>query len=129
MAASAGHPNTSPSSRQDAGKRETVHIALTQREAADKLVVSPLRRDAHMEQIHITLPDGSVKDVPKGTTAADVARSISPRLADAALVARVAAPASGKEAQEKNGEGELVDLRRPLDHDVKLQILTEKDPD
>src|SRR5438552_904970 len=82
-----------------------------------------------MEQIHITLPDGSVKDVPKGTTPADVARSISPRLADAALVARVAAPASGKEAQEKNGEGELVDLRRPLEHDVKLQILTEKDPD
>src|SRR6266481_2667665 len=37
-----------------------------------------------MEQIHITLPDGSVKDVPKGTTPADVARSISPRLADAA---------------------------------------------
>src|SRR2546427_9414939 len=82
-----------------------------------------------MDQIHITLPDGSVKDVPKGTTAADVARSISPRLADAALVARVAAPASGKDAQENNGEGELIDLRRPLDHDVKLQILTEKDPD
>src|SRR5438477_7331039 len=82
-----------------------------------------------MEQIHITLPDGSVKEVPKGTTPADVARSISPRLADAALVARVAAPASGKDAQDKNGEGELVDLRRPLDHDVKLQILTEKDPD
>src|ERR1700675_3207284 len=74
-----------------------------------------------MEQIHITLPDGSVKDVPKGTTPADVARSISPRLADAALVARVAAP--------NDGEGELIDLRRPLDHDVKLQILTEKDPD
>src|SRR5256884_44736 len=73
-----------------------------------------------MEQIHITLPDGSVKDVPKGTTPADVARSISPRLADAALVARVAAPT--------DGEGELVDLRRPLDRDVKLQILTEKDP-
>src|SRR5438132_517993 len=74
-----------------------------------------------MEQIHITLPDGSVKDVPKGTTPADVARSISPRLADAALVARVAAP--------NDGEGELIDLRRPLDRDVKLQILTEKDPD
>src|SRR3981081_1821085 len=74
-----------------------------------------------MEQIHITLPDGSVKEVPKGTTPADVARSISPRLADAALVARVAAP--------NDGEGELIDLRRPLDHDVKLQILTEKDPD
>src|SRR5437660_10971129 len=74
-----------------------------------------------MEQIHITLPDGSVKDVPKRTTSADGARSISPRLADTALVARVAAP--------NDGEGELVDLRRPLDHDVKLQILTEKDPD
>src|SRR5947207_15311341 len=73
------------------------------------------------EQIHITLPDGSVKEVPKGTTPADVARSFSPRLADAALVARVAAP--------NDGEGELVDLRRPLDGDVKLQILTEKDPD
>jgi len=82
-----------------------------------------------MEQIHITLPDGSVKEVPKGTTPADIARSISPRLADAALVARVAAPASDKEALEKNGQGELIDLRRPLDHDVKLQILTEKDPD
>ena len=74
-----------------------------------------------MEQIHITLPDGSIKDVPKGTTPADVARSISPRLADAALVARVAAP--------NDGEGELVDLRKPLEQDVKLQILTEKDPD
>src|SRR5258708_12024584 len=74
-----------------------------------------------MDQIHITLPDGSVQEVPKGTTPADIARKISPRLADAALVARVAAP--------NNGEGELIDLRRPLDHDVKLHILTEKDPD
>src|SRR5262252_8870044 len=74
-----------------------------------------------MEQIHITLPDGSVKDVPRGTTPADIAKSISPRLADAALVARVALP--------NDGEGELIDLRRPLEGDVKLQILTEKDPD
>src|SRR5436305_12986979 len=73
-----------------------------------------------MEQIHITLPDGSVKDVPKGTTPADIARSISPRLADAALVARVAQP--------NDGEGELIDLRRPLDRDVQLHILTETDP-
>src|SRR6201987_5499369 len=78
-------------------------------------------REGAMEQIHITLPDGSVKDVPKGTTPADIARSISPRLADAALVARV--------AQTNDGDGELIDLRRPLERDVKLQILTEKDPD
>ena len=74
-----------------------------------------------MEPIHITLPDGKVHEVPKGTTPADIAKGISPRLADAALVARVAAP--------NDGAGELIDLRRPLDHDVKLQILTEKDPD
>jgi threonyl-tRNA synthetase len=74
-----------------------------------------------MEPIHITLPDGKVQEVPKGTTPADIARAISPRLADAALVARVAAP--------NDGTGELIDLRRPLDQDVKLQILTEKDPD
>jgi threonyl-tRNA synthetase len=74
-----------------------------------------------MEQIHVTLPDGKVQEVPKGTTPADIAQKISPRLADAALVARIAEP--------HDGEGALIDLRRPLDHDVKLQILTEKDPD
>src|SRR6202040_2807627 len=74
-----------------------------------------------MDPIQVTLPDGTVQEVPKGTTPADVARKISPRLADAALVARVSGP--------QDGEGELIDLRRPLEHDVKLQILTEKDPD
>jgi len=74
-----------------------------------------------MELIQVTLPDGKVQEVPKGTTPADIARKISPRLADAAFVARVAQP--------NNGEGELIDLRRPLDHNVKLQILTDKDPD
>jgi threonyl-tRNA synthetase len=71
-----------------------------------------------MEPIHITLPDGKVQEVPKGTTPADIAKGISPRLADAALVARVAAP--------NDGAGELIDLRRPLDHDVKLQILADR---
>src|SRR5437660_9831284 len=41
-----------------------------------------------VETIKVKLPDGSVKDVPKGTTALEVAKSISPRLADAALVAK-----------------------------------------
>ena len=74
-----------------------------------------------MDTIQVTLPDGAKREVPKGTTPVDIARQISPRLADAALVARVAAP--------NNGEGELIDLRRPLEGDAKLQILTEKDPD
>src|ERR1700737_2246244 len=74
-----------------------------------------------MDAIQVTMPDGKVQEVPQGTTPADIARKISPRLADAALVARVAEP--------NDGAGELIDLRPPLDHDVKLQILTEKDPD
>ena len=44
-----------------------------------------------MDQIHVTLPDGSVKDLPRGTTPLEIAKSISPRLADAALVAKVRA--------------------------------------
>ncbi len=92
-----------------------------------------------MDQIHVTLPDGSVKDFPKGVTPVEIAKSISPRLADAALVAKVYAT-DGNGAGSKTGifsnsvdpdadGGLLYDLRRPLEQDVKLRILTEKDPD
>src|SRR5271168_2043686 len=81
-----------------------------------------------MEQIQVTLPDGKVQEVPKGTTPAEIARKISPRLADAALVARVIA-ANGDPLPNALDEGALIDLRRPLDHNVRLQILTERDPD
>src|SRR5579862_458808 len=86
-----------------------------------------------MDQIHVTLPDGKVQEVPKGTTPAEIARKISPRLADAALVARITAPngLSGANGSEPTASesSELIDLRSPLEHDVKLQILTEKDAD
>ena len=81
-----------------------------------------------MEQVQITLPDGKVQEVPKGTTPAEIARKISPRLADAALVARVTAT-NGAPLPNAPDLGELIDLRRPLEENVKLQILTEKDPD
>jgi threonyl-tRNA synthetase len=68
-----------------------------------------------MENIQITLPDGATREVPRGTTPAQIAGQISPRLAKEALVARA--------------DGELVDLSQPLDHDAKLAILTAKDPD
>ena len=68
-----------------------------------------------METISITLPDGATRQVPTGTTAAEIARNISHGLAREALVARA--------------DGELVDLARPLDHDTRLAILTAKDPD
>src|SRR5271156_2502352 len=81
-----------------------------------------------MEQVQVTLPDGKVQEVPKSTTPADIARKISPRLADAALVARVTAT-NGAPLPNAPDLGELIDLRRPLEENVKLQILTEKDPD
>src|SRR6202166_3275827 len=67
------------------------------------------------DSIRVKLPDGSVKDVPKGTTALDVAKSISPRLADAALAAKT--------------NGDLIDLARPLEKDTDLRILTDRDPE
>src|SRR5215469_1176094 len=74
------------------------------------------------ELIHVKLPDGSVKDVPKGTTALDIAKGISPRLADAALAAQITPSRNGKEPT-------LVDLTRPLNEDVELRLLTERDPE
>jgi threonyl-tRNA synthetase len=68
-----------------------------------------------MPSIQVTLPDGSVRQVPPETSALDIAKEISPRLADAALVARV--------------NGVLFDLKRPLETDASLQILTTKDVD
>src|SRR5689334_17554004 len=66
-----------------------------------------------MDTIQITLPDGAKREVPRGTTAAEVAKNISHGLAREALVARA--------------DGELVDLSRPIEHDTKLAILTSKD--
>jgi threonyl-tRNA synthetase len=68
-----------------------------------------------METIQITLPDGATRQVPRGTTAAEIASQISPRLGKEALVARA--------------DDELIDLSRPLEHDAKLSILTAKDAD
>jgi threonyl-tRNA synthetase len=104
-----------------------------------------------MDMIHITMPDGAVREVPLGTTAAEIAQQISPRLAKEALVARIASahgadgraasnaagtsssasPDAAPEAKlsSPNGEGFLVDLRAPIDQDVKLSILTSKDPE
>ena len=48
-----------------------------------------------MSQIEITLPDGSRQAVEAGTRPIDVARSISPRLADAAFVAKLDRPTGG----------------------------------
>src|SRR3984893_1186732 len=67
------------------------------------------------DSITVTLPDGSQKAVPAGSRPMDVAKSISPRLADDAVVARV--------------NGQLWDLNRPLEGDSKVEILTSKNPE
>jgi threonyl-tRNA synthetase len=68
-----------------------------------------------MENIQVTLPDGSVQSVAAGSTPLDIAKKISSRLADDAIVARV--------------NGDLWDLTRAFDGDAKLEILTTKSPD
>jgi threonyl-tRNA synthetase len=67
-----------------------------------------------MSEISVTLPDGSSRRMPAGSTPADVAGQISPRLAKAALAAIV--------------DGKLVDLTFPLRNDASVQILTTDNP-
>ncbi len=63
-----------------------------------------------MADLHITFPDGSVREYPQGTTALEVAKSIGPRLAAEALVA-------------KQGE-RLIDLSTKLESDGPIQFIT-----
>jgi threonyl-tRNA synthetase len=65
-----------------------------------------------MGQIHITLPDGSTKPFESGVTPLEIAHSISKRLAESTLVAKV--------------DGQLTDLFRPLDRDASVTLLTER---
>jgi len=63
-----------------------------------------------MDKIKITFPDGSIKEFDKGITAFEVAKSISNRLADEALVSKI--------------NGEVRDLATKIDQDSTLQIFT-----
>ena len=65
--------------------------------------------------VRLTLPDGSVREVPAGTSARQLAESIGAGLARAALAARV--------------NGAVWDLDRPLTDDAAVAILTDRDPE
>ncbi len=65
------------------------------------------------DQFKISLPDGSVREMPAGSTPADVAAAIGPGLAKAALAARI--------------DGELVDLTLPFTRDASLALVTVRD--
>lgn len=65
--------------------------------------------------IKITFPDQSVKEFAEGTTPMEIAKNISPRLAQEVLAAKV--------------NGEVWDLMRPLTHDTAIQLLKWDDED
>jgi threonyl-tRNA synthetase len=92
--------------RQPEG-RATVFVHRTRTSCYPEIYMS--------ESITVTLPDGSSKTVPHGSRPLDIAKSIGPRLADDAVVARV--------------NGQLYDLTRPFEGDAKLEILTSKNPE
>jgi threonyl-tRNA synthetase len=71
--------------------------------------------DSSAAPVRVTLPDGSVRELPAGSTVLDVARSIGAGLARAALAGKI--------------DGQVVDLSRALDRDAAVEIVTEKSPE
>ena len=65
--------------------------------------------------INLTLPDGTVLEVPPDSSIGDVAAAIGPGLAKAAVAGQI--------------DGETVDLGTPLAGDAAVRILTERDED
>src|SRR3982751_4755510 len=63
----------------------------------------------------ITLPDGSKKDLPDGSSVLDLANSIGKRLVQAAVAGKV--------------DGKVVDLSSKLSGEHTVSILTDRDPE
>ncbi|MEC7855744.1 MAG: threonine--tRNA ligase [Candidatus Neomarinimicrobiota bacterium] len=68
-----------------------------------------------MSEIKIKLPDNSIRNVPIGTTAQDIAEQIGPGLARAVLVAKI--------------DGVLKDLNTPIIEDCSIELLTGDNPE
>src|SRR6478672_1185329 len=65
--------------------------------------------------VKVKLPDGSVRSYDQPVTVAEIAASIGPGLAKAALAGRV--------------NGKLVDTAQRVESDSEVSIVTDKDPD
>ncbi|MCS6986935.1 MAG: threonine--tRNA ligase [Sphingomonadaceae bacterium] len=63
--------------------------------------------------VRLVLPDGTSREVPRGTTGAEVARSIGPGLARAALAVKL--------------DDQVLDLDRPIERDGRFAVLTAQD--
>jgi threonyl-tRNA synthetase len=68
-----------------------------------------------MSEIRVTFPDDGQRTFEAGITISEIADSVSKRLAESAIVARV--------------DGRLTDLSSRLDTDAKVMILTERNPE
>ena len=71
--------------------------------------------EAEAKTVTITLPDGSTRTVPAGTSLREIAVGIGPRLAKDALAGKI--------------DGRVVDLAARVEHDAKIEIVTPKSPD
>jgi len=71
--------------------------------------------EALAQTVTITLPDGSKRKVPKGTSLREIAEGIGPRLAKDALAAKI--------------DGRIVDLSAPVTSDASVEIVTPRSPD
>ncbi|HSP94013.1 MAG TPA: threonine--tRNA ligase [Thermoanaerobaculia bacterium] len=71
--------------------------------------------EARADTVTVTLPDGSTRSVPRGTTVREVAQGIGPRLARDAWAGKLG--------------GKVVDLVTPIESDAPLEIITGKSPD
>ncbi|MFC4801043.1 threonine--tRNA ligase [Neobacillus sp. GCM10023253] len=65
--------------------------------------------------VKIAFPDGAVKEFPKGTTTEDIAASISPGLKKKAIAGKL--------------NGQMYDLRRPIQEDGSIEIVTPESKD
>jgi threonyl-tRNA synthetase len=65
--------------------------------------------------VNVLLPDGSKLELPDGATGLDAARAIGPKLAEQAVLLR--------------SNGQVRDLRLPLEDGEQIQILTTRDKD
>ena len=72
--------------------------------------------------INITFPDGSVRAYESGVTGYEIARGISPRLAEEVLAVAV------KPAGDTTiGKGQTIDLNRPIEEDCSITLLKWED--
>ncbi|WP_071395990.1 threonine--tRNA ligase [Bacillus tuaregi] len=67
------------------------------------------------EVVKISFPDGAVKEFPKGTTTEDIAASISSGLKKKALAGKL--------------DGVMYDLKRPIEEDGAIEIITQDQPE